>query len=115
MSQIELPWPHKALWPNGRPHWAAKATQTRKHKDWAFVAALAAKLPAGGSERVPILLTFHPLPKGPAPDKDNGVAACKAYLDGIAKAMGVDDRLFDLRPPVIAERGSKVVVTIGDA
>jgi crossover junction endodeoxyribonuclease RusA len=29
-----------------------------------------------------------------APDADNCVASCKAYLDGIADAMRVDDRAF---------------------
>lgn len=107
---IVLPWPHKALWPNGRAHWATKAREAAKHKAWAHIAALSAKMTAPDG-RVPILLTFHPLPKGPAPDKDNAQASAKAYLDGIAKAMGVDDRLFDPRT-VIGERGGKVTISI---
>ncbi len=112
-ASVTLPWPHKSLWPNGRAHWASKARETAKHKDWAWKAGMAAKLPCGSSERIPILMIFHPKPKGPAPDQDGCISSCKAYLDGIAKAMGVDDRLFDIQPPIIAERGSKVIIRVG--
>lgn len=111
---IELPWPHKALWPNGRAHWATKARETAKHKQWAW-AAMREQLPPcfkHNGERIPVLLTFHPMPKGPAPDKDNAQASAKAFLDGIAKAMGVDDRLFD-PSTVIGERGGKVTIKVG--
>ena len=33
------------------------------------------------------------------PDVDNCVAALKSGLDGIADALGVDDRVFRLQPP----------------
>ncbi|MDF2382464.1 hypothetical protein JMG10_13360 [Nostoc ellipsosporum NOK] len=109
---VELPWPHRILWPNGRTRSAAwKRAEFQKHKDWAWAAAKAAKLVAPDG-RIPVLLTFCPLPKGKEPDKDNCIAVSKAYLDGIAKAMGVDDRLFD--PDVkFGPRGSKVIVSIG--
>jgi crossover junction endodeoxyribonuclease RusA len=111
---IELPWPHKILWPNGRTrNTSYKAAETAKHKLWAWTAAKEAKLVAPDG-RIPVLLRFHPKPKGPAPDKDNAQASAKAYLDGIAKAMGVDDRLFDPRTEIAPERLSKVVVVIGE-
>lgn len=116
MNDIVLPWPHKALWPNGRPHYLAKATQTKKHRAWAHTATLAAvgRYTSAG-ERIPVRLLFRPKPRGPAPDKDNCIAASKAYLDGIAQALGVNDALFDLLPPIISDiRSSEVVVTIGD-
>ena len=43
-------------------------------------------------------------PSGPAPDEDNINAACKSYLDGIADALGVNDRNFAVHRPVIGER-----------
>jgi crossover junction endodeoxyribonuclease RusA len=111
-NSIELPWPHKVLWPNGRTRKPAfKRAEARKHLEWAWTAAKAAKLVAPDG-RIPVLLMFCPMPSGPAPDKDNALSSCKSYLDGIAKAMGVDDRLFD-PTPVIGPRGGKVVVTIG--
>ncbi len=110
---IELPWPHKILWPNGRGHYMAKSRETGKHKGWAQMAARAAKMTAPDG-RIPVLLKFYPQLRGPAPDKDNCLASCKAYLDGIAKAMGVDDRLFDPRTEIASERLSKVVIRIGE-
>lgn len=34
---------------------------------------------------------------GEAPDEDNTVARCKAYLDGACQAMGMDDRILRIR------------------
>jgi crossover junction endodeoxyribonuclease RusA len=111
-GQIELPWPHKILWPNGRTRsYYFRNAEFQKHKAWAWAAAKEAKLVAPDG-RIPILFTFCPKPTGQAPDKDNALASAKAYADGIAKAMGVDDRLFD--PDVaIGERGGIVRVSIG--
>ena len=111
---IELPWPHKALWPNGRAHWATKHGHAQNLKAEAYWLAKEAKLVAPDG-RVPVLLTFYPRPRGPAPDKDNALASCKAALDGIAKAMGVDDRLFDPRVEIASDRLSKGVVSIEGA
>lgn len=113
MGGIELPWPNKLLWPNGsRGSHRARAGQTARHKDWAWKAAKAAGVVAPDG-RIPVLATFYPKPRGPAPDKDNCQASLKAYFDGIALAMGVDDRLFDPRVEIASERLSKVVVSIG--
>lgn len=120
-ASVSLPWPHKVLWPNGRtrnPRF--KAAETAKHKQWAWAAtcAIAAEIAAhpivNAGGRIPVLLTFYPKPRGPAPDKDNCQASAKAYLDGIAKAMGVDDRLFDPHTEIADERAAKVVITIGE-
>jgi crossover junction endodeoxyribonuclease RusA len=113
MNSIELPWPHKILWPNGRGHFMAKGRETAKHKQWAWAAAKEAGL-AAPDGRIPVLLKFYPKAKGPAPDKDNAQASAKAFLDGIAKAMGVDDRLFDPRTEIAPERLSMVRIYVGD-
>lgn len=116
---IELPWPHKILWPNGRTRSVGyKASETAKHKEWGRIAALATGAQhtwnGGKNDRIPVLLKFYPKPKGPAPDKDNAQASVKAYLDGIAKAMGVDDRLFDPRTEIASERLSCVRLYVGE-
>jgi crossover junction endodeoxyribonuclease RusA len=110
---VTLPWPHKALWPNGRAHFMRKAVETKKHRAWAWAAAKEAGLTAPDG-RIPVLLKFFPKPKGPLPDKDNAMASGKALLDGIAQAMGVDDRLFDPRVEIVPERLSKVEIYVGD-
>jgi crossover junction endodeoxyribonuclease RusA len=79
-----LPFPAKVLWPNGRPaHWAEKARAVKSARKAAWAAALAAgvkSLPASGRYAI---------------DADNAVSSLKASLDGIADALGVDDRTFD--------------------
>lgn len=90
---IELPFPAKALWPNGRAHWAVKAREAKKHRAWAYTATRAAKIPKPDGP-VNIALTIHPK-TAHAIDRDNAIACCKAYFDGIAEALGVDDSTFN--------------------
>ena len=115
MLTIELPYPHKSLWPNGRAHWAKKADQTKKHRRWAWAAMVAgmggAQYAPGG--RIPIRLTVSCKPKGPQPDKDGCISAMKAYLDGIADALGVNDNLFDPQPVHFSGRKSSFTIEVG--
>jgi crossover junction endodeoxyribonuclease RusA len=90
-----LPFPAKILWPNGRGHWAEKARAVKSARKAAWAAALAAgvkSLPA--SDGYAIAVTVYPKTQN-AIDADNAVASLKATLDGIADALGVDDRTFD--------------------
>jgi len=115
MILLQLPYPHKALWPNGRAHWGAKAKQVKAHRAWAFMATKAA-LPArfeSNGERIPVRLIVSANPKGPLPDKDNCLAAAKAYLDGIAEALGVNDNLFDPQPVHFSGRQSNFTIEVG--
>jgi crossover junction endodeoxyribonuclease RusA len=91
-----LPFPAKVLWPNGRPaHWAEKARAVKSARKAAWAAALAAgvkALPVGG--RYGLAVTVYPKTRN-AIDADNAVSSLKATIDGIADALGVDDRTFD--------------------
>lgn len=63
---------------------------------------------------VPITIEVHPKPRGPLPDRDNCIAACKAMLDGIADALGLDDREFAAPKVVFSpERDGRFVVEVG--
>ena len=114
--KIELQYPNKALWPNGRAHWGAKNKETQKHKAWAYAAAYSALrglkyVPDGN--RIPIRLTVGGKKTGSLPDKDNCLAAAKAYLDGIAMALGVNDSLFDPQPVHFSGRNSTFTIEVG--
>lgn len=111
---IELPYPHKALWPNGRPHHMAKAREVKKHRGWAKMATLADKARPAQVSR--LVVTVYPKPTGPLPDEDNASAAVKAYQDGIAEAYGVDDRTFGQPRIQFGERcqHGKFVITLED-
>jgi crossover junction endodeoxyribonuclease RusA len=110
---IVLPFPDKALWPNGRAHYMAKARAFKKAKEAAGWAAKAARIRIGNSP-IAIHLIVKPKAVGPAPDADNCVSACKAYLDGIAAAIGVNDRHFAAPTVEISgERTGQFIIHIG--
>jgi len=95
---VDLPFPHKLLWPNGGhgKHYAV-AGERKKHHAWAHGAALEAKQRQGWTdtgEDIPVRLIVHAKRKGPLPDMDNCVAASKGFLDGIAAALSVNDKRF---------------------
>lgn len=108
---IELPWPPAALSPNARSrsHWP-RTRALAKARSWAWIAAQGSKAP--DEHPIGLLLTFYP-PDRRSRDRDNLLASCKPYLDGIAQAWKVDDATFDPRiqigEPV---KGGKVVVTL---
>lgn len=98
-----LPFPDKALWPNGRAHWGAKSRAVKLHRLWACLAVMAALAPKADPEaRVSLAVTVHPKTKHPI-DRDNCVASLKSYIDGLADALGVDDRQFDTPSITFAE------------
>jgi crossover junction endodeoxyribonuclease RusA len=96
---IELGWPAKALSPNARVHHMEKYRFAKASKDtafWATKAVLgAAKFPHDGT-RVSFVVTAYP-PDRQARDDDNLIASLKWARDGIAKALGIDDKFFDQR------------------
>jgi len=92
---VRLPYPDKVIWPNGRTlNRRYKSAAVKSHKRWAYLAALAADEGEQFLAPVEVRLTVYPKARGPLPDQDNCSAACKAYLDGIADAIGVNDRNF---------------------
>lgn len=115
MIELTLPWPSKDLSPNGRVHWARKAKAAKAARADATLLAIAAGwpqmvLPPG---RLHLWLEFYP-PTRRMPDDDNMLSRCKAYRDGIADALGIDDQRFVSHPFVKNEvrKGGQVVVRI---
>jgi Holliday junction resolvase RusA-like endonuclease len=94
---IILPLPDAALNPNrsnGR-HWGVTSQIKKQTFSDAFY-AVREKYPAGNpiAGDIALTLTFV-LPDKRRHDRDNLLASCKAALDGIAKAMGIDDNQFE--------------------
>jgi crossover junction endodeoxyribonuclease RusA len=111
---IVLPFPHKALWPNGRSHWAVKAREAKKLRQEAAWATKAASLRIGDSP-IPLHITVHPKRTGPAPDRDNIIAAAKHALDGIADALGINDRHFAAPTVTISnQRTGQFIIEVGE-
>lgn len=112
---IELPWPAKELAPNfrSRTHWARTRALKKARQD-AFWATKSAKMSVAAGD-VPVMLAveFYP-PDNRQRDIDNMQASCKAFYDGIADALGVNDHAFRFAVPIVMApvKNGKVVVTI---
>lgn len=100
---IRLPFPDKKLMPNrknGKAWTSTVATKDGQKQD-AYILTIDAAHKAGPQawpERIPLSLLYL------SPDKrhrdlDNLLAASKALIDGMAQALGVDDKRF--RPILI--------------
>lgn len=96
---IVLPWPDRRLSPNARMHWAPLAkVKAKARADACTLTTVALSLAtkralAAGDGRIPMQVRFYP-PDNRRRDDDNAIAAFKASRDGIADALGVDDRRF---------------------
>ena len=94
-NKIILPYPNPVLMPNrkhGR-HWASVQQAKVKARQEAFLLSGSLNYTGGG-----LKITFY-TPDARKRDLDNLLAAMKPALDGMAKAIGVDDALF--RPLLI--------------
>lgn len=118
--RIELPWPDKALSQNARPHWSRRSAATKKHREWAYIAALVAMRQSGwpkGVLQADIRTTFID-PVSRRRDRDNHQAMNKSYLDGFADAGVVaNDSGFISHPAqfvVGPKRGVRFDITIAD-
>lgn len=88
--RIELPWPSRVLHPNARVHWAAKARATKLAKSEAAWWAKAAGAKPIKANVLSVSITFFP-PDKRRRDVDGMLASIKAYIDGIADVVGIDD------------------------
>ncbi len=98
---VSLPFPDPSLFPNRRngKHWTATNAAKVAAREWAEKAAKQAQgafIPNDGT--LPISIVFV-APDGRHRDLDNCLSAAKAQIDGIADALGVNDRRF--RPILI--------------
>jgi len=98
---LVLPLPHPRLSPNGsHGHWRGKAQHKQEHRDRAHFRtreAIGARAsgPVRRSARELPVFTGYKLdffwPNLIPRDDDNAAASCKAYRDGIADALHMDD------------------------
>jgi crossover junction endodeoxyribonuclease RusA len=94
-AQIFLPWPDKRLSPNAREHWSSIARAKKSAKNTAHNTVLEAGIGKVKAESINVTLAFYP-PSKRSYDADNLLAAHKAALDGIALAIGVNDKIFNV-------------------
>jgi crossover junction endodeoxyribonuclease RusA len=95
---VRLPWPDRRLSPNARLHWSKRPVkQARADGAKAAYEAMGgtseARARLARMDLIPLKVTFYP-PDNRHRDEDNMVASLKAARDGIADALGVNDRKF---------------------
>lgn len=111
-ARVDLPWPSRTLHPNSRPHWARKAKATKAARWSAHLAAKSiGKIDAG---TVKVTCIFSPPPVKRNRDLDGLLSSCKAYFDGIADVISIDDSRFQHQAPVwgIPRKGGNVCIVL---
>lgn len=119
--KITLPWPPKELSPNARTHWGKKAKIAAKYRHACAILTKAANIDAafirecaaGSKYALHVFIDFYP-PDRRERDDDNLVAAFKSGRDGVADALGIDDKHFVTHPLLREEvrKGGQVVLTL---
>jgi crossover junction endodeoxyribonuclease RusA len=94
---ITLPLPHAKLSPNARVHWSTKHRLTKHHRALAAIKTIAHIANHGKPSTAPTQYRIHFYhPDHRRRDDDNAIASCKAYRDGIADALRIDDHTLHL-------------------
>ena len=91
MITLTLPIPHRGLSPNARIHWARKSNITKFHR---LSACATTRVVLGDDPRAHRFTGYSMVfyyPDARKRDDDNAEASCKAFRDGIAQALGIDD------------------------
>jgi len=115
--RVELAWPNKVLSPNARPHFMVLSNAKKAAKEeanWATrIGRGHRKIEHDGVSDIILRQIAHPPDKRDR-DRDNLDHALKAARDGIAMALGINDKHF--RPTGIewgeVVRGGKVVIEV---
>jgi hypothetical protein len=102
---LTLPLPHRGLSPNARSHWRNRHRLTKRARWVAKCVTLAALAGEASPVFTRYTLTFF-FPNAIHRDDDNAAASCKAYRDGIADALGIDDHGLRLAeaPTILIDR-----------
>lgn len=100
---ITLPLPDRLLSPNTKAHWAIKSKATKLARRRAKLATIdqLAQPSAPDQPFYSYTLAFF-YSQNRNRDDDNAAASCKAYRDGIADALRIDDSTLHLRATTLA-------------
>ena len=112
VKKITLPWPHKALSSNARVCWAVGARHKATHREMARLACLEAPRIDTMPDATLFIEYYPPTRRG---DVHNVPSSLKAYIDGIADAMGCDDKRFKVDYPTVwvgSGKPGKIVIRI---
>lgn len=98
MISISLPWPPREMHPNSRVHWSKRAKAAKQCRLTAGWCAKQAGIRYGDPD-IPATLrvtaVFSP-PDNRRRDLDGMLSSAKAFLDGIADVIGIDDSKWEI-------------------
>lgn len=109
--QTKLPWPSKDLSPNARVHWAKLSAAKAAYRANCFAIARSDGIGKTGAAKAHLTITFYP-PDKRHRDLDNMLASIKSGLDGLADAMGMDDRHWTITLSVADSIGGYVQIDV---
>lgn len=110
---IKLPWYLAECSPNYRGHWSKISKAKKQCKELAYIYTNNSGIKVDKDiSKLLITLEYYP-PSNRRMDLDNCVASSKAYLDGVAQALGVDDSVFMLNVRMMEQTLGEVRVTVG--
>lgn len=92
---LTLPWPSRDLHPNARGHWAKRAKAAKSAR---LVASWTAKEVGIGriiADALKVTAVFFP-PNNQQRDIDGMLSSVKAYFDGLADVVGIDDSKWQI-------------------
>ena len=96
VKEITLPWPHEKLRSNARVKWPEKARLTKDARNLAWAVSMTAPRLLNVKRATIFVEYYPPTTRG---DIHNVPASLKAYIDGIADALGCDDKAFRVDYP----------------
>jgi crossover junction endodeoxyribonuclease RusA len=94
---ITLPWPPRSLSPNARVHWSRKARDAKHARQVAGWCVREAGIRPGDFDipgKLKVTWVFQE-PDKRRRDDDNLISSVKAFRDGVADALGIDDSRFE--------------------
>ena len=85
--------PPRELSPNARVHWRVRSKHTKQYRETAYLATVAAtRVPFTGDGPIDLALTYAWEKGRKRMDDDNAWAIFKSGRDGVADALGFDDK-----------------------
>ena len=111
--QVKLPWPPKELSPNARVHWATRSRVARKYRQICHIITRQAGIKIEWDGQIHAWIDFYP-PDRRHRDDDNLVSSFKPGRDGMADALGINDKRIRIHPRIMNEVGGHVIVTLSE-
>ena len=109
MTEIVLPWPPRALNPNKRCHWSVKSKAAKGYREACRLLTKQSGALIDWEGDVHVWIDFYP-PDKRHRDDDNMIAAFMSGRDGMADALGINDKRFRIHPYVKEQIGGMVKV-----